>query len=69
MNDKRYSIQIKFNGTNHKEEIPTDLKQGQQYVARFCGEYISGHNAEKYARWACILHQYKHKTNLNIFQL
>lgn len=53
LNDNRYSVNIEYNGFNHKEPIK-GLKQGQQYVARFCGEYLSGHNSERYANWTCV---------------
>lgn len=62
LNDKRYKINKEFNGFHHTEKVK-GLKQGQQYVARFCDEYIGGHNSMKMAKWACVLHKNKRENN------
>ncbi len=56
MKDKRYSINLEFCGRTHKK-LPKHLKQGQMYVARFCGEWIGSAITENRAKSICIFHE------------
>ena len=56
LKDNRYSVTAEFTGYHHKGEIPHGLKQGQQYVARFCGERIGSHDMETNAWTLCVTH-------------
>ena len=59
--DDRYSVNIEFTG-NFKHI--KGLKDGQMYVARFCGEYIGSDETETKAWLTCIFHD--DGRNLNI---
>jgi len=52
--DKRYSIDLEFTG-EYKEK-PKSAKQGQIYVARFCGKWIGKATTKKEAELLCIFH-------------
>lgn len=43
--DKRYEITMEYTG-----------KENQQHVARFCGDFISGHDTHVGAALSCVFH-------------
>lgn len=53
-NDSRYTVNLEFTGEYKKK--PKGAKQGQMYVARFCGEYIGASETKKEANLLCIFH-------------
>jgi hypothetical protein len=56
LKDPRYSVRAEFTGHHHHGTIPRGLKQGQQFVARFCGDWIGAHDIETSAWALCVIH-------------
>lgn len=51
--DERYTVSKEYTGEFHQSPIK-GLKQGQMYVARFCGDWIGCDLTENLAWLMCI---------------
>ena len=54
--DTRYTIDIEYSGADNDALAPGELRQGQTFVARFCGEAIGFYPHLKKARLEAIKH-------------
>jgi len=61
--NKGYSVQKEFTGSYHKETVK-GLKQGQNFVARFCGDWIGSDTTKKAAEMLCLFDDDKKTINI-----